>query len=281
MVEMSENPLQEVLLKIEKFIKPIASKLNQLQTDPETIKTLQNIGYLFQNFERTSPFMKKILLEMKSNSNLSEALKTVPYRQLFRLISDSDQIENVSILDLVNENYFQKGILKCFDEIQIGGHFQNRKKIIEEAFNLYKLDLFAGCLCLIHSQLEGIITDYLLYKNIVKERVTLNGKIILEKTNCTGKKCSISGLAEKIGLAKTISENFNRLENFNFDNNENIKFSNERNNVLHGSNINNFNRERCFIVFIWIDSILNSMYYNEVVLNSLSKKDESVESDPS
>ena len=86
----------------------------------------------------------------------------------------------------------------------------------------------------------------------------------------TDKNLSQEEVAEKIELAKKINESFNRLESFNFDNDQNIKFSNERNNILHGSNINNFNRERCFIVFIWIDSILSSMYNSEVVLNSLS-----------
>jgi len=273
---MTENTPQEVLFKIGKFMQPIVDKLNEIQKNPETMKTLQNIGYWFSNHERTSPFMEKMLSEMENNPNLSEALETIPYRHLFKLISNSNQIESVSILDLINENYFQKGILDCFDEIQIGNHFKSRKNIIEEAFNLYKLDFFAGCLCLIHSQLEGIITDYLLYKNIIKERINTNGRIVLEKTNCTDKKCSISGLAEKIDLAKKINENFNRLESFNFDNDQNIKFSNERNNILHGSNINNFNRERCFIVFIWIDSILSSMYNSEVVLNSLSRNTNTV-----
>ena len=71
----------------------------------------------------------------------------------------------------------------------------------------------------------------------------------------------------KIELAKDINENFLRLESFQFDNDQNKKFHNERNDLLHGSNIDNFNAERCFIVFIWIDSILGSIYRNEVILN--------------
>lgn len=79
----------------------------------------------------------------------------------------------------------------------------------------------------------------------------------------------ISGLAQKIELAKDINENFLRLENFQFDNDQNKKFHNERNDLLHGSNIDNFNAERCFIVFIWIDSILGSIHTNEVILKAV------------
>lgn len=54
---------------------------------------------------------------MEGNSKLSEALETLPYRQVFRLLTNSEQIESVSILHLINDDLFQKGILECFDVI--------------------------------------------------------------------------------------------------------------------------------------------------------------------
>lgn len=259
---MSNNNFQQLLLNMRNFLQPIADQLEEIQKNPETSKFIQNMDYFVSNHERTSPFMKKLLLEMQENPNLSEALETIPYRQIFRLLANSEQIESVSILSLINDDFFQNGILECFDEIQIGNHFKRRKPLIAEAFKLYKLEYFSGCLCLIHSQLEGIITDYLIFKNIIRKEIS-NGKTKFI-SNSDGN--NVVGLAKKIELAKDINENFLRLESFQFDNDQNKKFHNERNDLLHGSNIDNFNPERCFIVFIWIDSILSSIYRNEVIL---------------
>ena len=58
---------------------------------------------------------------------------------------------------------------------------------------------------------------------------------------------------------KNINKNFLRLKEYKLDSNENIQFWDARNKVLHGSNINDFNDKTCFIVFIWINSILTSI----------------------
>lgn len=265
---MSTNNLQNILLAIGEFVQPLVNTLNQLQKDPETIRLVQNIGYWISNHERISPSMEKFLAEMESNSNLSEARYAFTYKQIFRLLSDSEDIEKTSLFDLINQSYFRDSLLKCFDEIEIGNHFKRRKSILEEAFKLYELKFYAGCLSLLLSQLEGIITDYLIFKEVIIKNPK-NKK--LESTN--GKKEPVTGLSKKIELAKNINENFSRLELFEFDQNSNRKFNNERNDILHGSNIDNFTIERCLILFIWIDSIVGSIYKDELYLNSLSKKD--------
>ncbi|MDC4923609.1 hypothetical protein OHV99_18200, partial [Acinetobacter baumannii] len=219
--------------------------------------------------QELSPHVSKLLDEMKNNPNLSEALETVPYVQLVKLLTNSEVKDNVSVLDLINDTYFQKTLFYNFDAINIGNHFKNRRILIEEAIQLYKLGLYAGCLTLLHSQFEGILTDYLLYKGIIIEKT--NGS----KTNfydaaklAKGVKdryAVVTGLAAKIELAKKISDTFKRLDAFTYDNNQKLKFHNERNDILHGSNIANFNAERCFVIFIWIDSILDSIYTEEVL----------------
>ena len=154
---MDNNNFQQQF--ISHFLQPIAEKLKEIQKNPETTKFIQGIGNLIKNHERTSPIMERLLSEMENNPNLSEALETIPYRQIYRLLANSEQMESVSLLSLINDDHFQNGILECFDEIKIGKHFKKRKPLIAEALKLYELGYFSGCLCLIHSQLEGIITD--------------------------------------------------------------------------------------------------------------------------
>ena len=124
------HPDEALLLSaIHDFAKPIVDKIEQIQKEPETQIFLKNIAYWISNHERTSPFMDKILSEMETNPNLSEARHTISYKQVFKLLSESEDLENTSLLDLINQSYFQEGILECFDNIEISNHLKNVKKL--------------------------------------------------------------------------------------------------------------------------------------------------------
>lgn len=252
---------------MEKFVRPlqpIANLVNKIQKnagDPKFQNSMRNIIYFLQNHEKSAPLIQNLLSEMSNNKNLSEALNTIPYRQLFKHALNNSKIEDLSILNLVNEYYFSNGLLEYFDKIKIDSKFKKRKNNMEEALKLYELGFFAGSSCLLHSILEGIITDYLLFKQIIIKN-NQNGKTRFSQPNLNN---NITGLAKKIELAKDINKNFLRLEDYKFDSNQNKKFHNERNDVLHGSNIENFTAERCFITIIWIASILNSIHKEQSI----------------
>ncbi|MCQ1073300.1 hypothetical protein NNO96_13915 [Acinetobacter baumannii] len=262
---MMNKTFEEMAVALQQNLGPALTKLRQFLEKPEVSTALTTFLNSVKKHQELSPYVSKLLDEMKKNPNLSEALETVPYVQLIKLLTNSEVRDNVSVLDLINDAYYQRTLFYNFDTINISNHFKNRRVLIEEALQLYKLGMYAGCLTLLHSQFEGIITDYLIFKGVLVK------KIVNKKTNfkevATGK--NVVGLAAKIELAKNINENFKRLESFNFDNDQNIKFHNERNDILHGSNIANFNQERCFVVFIWIDSILYSIYMEEVLPTKL------------
>lgn len=243
----------------------IGSQIRKITMDPAVQKATQNISVWMKQHEEIAPHMEQILDEMKKNGNYSEALKTIRYRQLLRLIVNSEKVEDKNLLNLINQDVFQKPILNYFEKIDLGTHFQKRKPLIEEAFQLYKYEFYAGCLTLLLSQFEGIITNYLIYKKVIKKEKDKLYDVAKLATVAKAREAVVTGLATKIKLAKDINPSFMRLESFNFDNDENQKFSNERNDILHGSNIANFNAERCFVVFIWIDSILGSIYTEEVI----------------
>lgn len=253
--------------KISPELQNSAEIMSKLQINPKILKLIQQTNNAIQNYEKADPHIEKLFLEMENNVNLSEALEILPYRQIFKLALNNFQIKDLTVLKLINEDYFQKNFLNYFDEIEIDQKFKNRKNIAKEALELYKLGYFAGCSCLLHSTLEGIMTDYLLFKKIIIKS-NKHGKTQYKSVD---KKEIIIGLSKKIKLAKDINENFLRLETYKFDSNKNKKLSDERNDVLHGSNIDNFTDERCFISFIWITSILNSIK-TEQIKNSLSIK---------
>ncbi|MEG2251306.1 MAG: hypothetical protein RSD09_07050 [Bacilli bacterium] len=236
------------LIKVERLIR----QYNKLMLDiSNTLKVEKGTNKL------NSSTFEKSLEAIKNDEQLSEALETIPYNLLFDLaVDDSFQITDVTVLKLINKDKFKENILGYFDEIAI---FKDRKKVIKEALDLYEKEYFAGCLCLLHSQLEGIITDYLLHKKIIKEEFDEYKKTHYIKYNGNIKNDKVSGLFKKIDLSKNINKNFLRLKEYKLDSNENIQFWDARNKVLHGSNINDFNDKTCFIVFIWINSILTSI----------------------
>ena len=238
------------LIKVERLIR----QYNKLMLDiSNTLKVEKGTNKL------SSSTFEKSLEAIKNDEQLSEALETIPYNLLFDLaVDDSFQITDVTVIKLINKNKFKENILGYFDEIAI---FKDRKKVIKEALDLYEKEYFAGCLCLLHSQLEGIITDYLLHKKIIKEEFDEYKKThyIKYNGNIKNKNDKVSGLFKKIDLSKNINKNFLRLKEYKLDSNENIQFWDARNKVLHGSNISDFNDKTCFVVFIWINSILTSI----------------------
>ena len=265
---MSSNNFRDILQNFTKFSQALSKKIEELNKNPEVQNFVKGVQFYIQNQDKTNPLIKKLISEMENNPNLSEALEILSYGDIYKLLFNNGEIEETSVVNIINKDYFQNELLNNFDEIKINKKFSDRKLLIQEALKLYEIKCYAGCLCLLHSQLEGIITDYLLYKNILTKSTDKYRKPCFRETE---KNNQINGLRDKIKLSKTLNKSFVRLEDYKFDSDADKKFHNERNNILHGSNINNFTCERCFIVFIWIASILRSIC-NEQLLNSLNKK---------
>jgi hypothetical protein len=265
---MSSNSFKDIIQNFTTSAQALSKKVDELSKDPETQNLIKGFNFYIQNHDKTDPLIKQLISEMENNPNLSEALEILSYGDIYKLLFNNGEIKEASVLTIINKDYFQKELLNYFDEIKINNKFLKRKFLIQEALKLYEIECYAGCLCLLHSQLEGIITDYLLHKNILTKSTDKYGKPCFKET-INNKQ--ITGLRDKIKLSKTLNNSFIRLENYKFDSDADKKFHNERNNILHGSNIDSFTYERCFIVFIWIASLLGSIY-NEQLINSLSKK---------
>ena len=196
---MSNNNLQNFLEKLVLALKPLAEKLEQLNHDAEVEKFILGILFYVNNFEKTDPIIKRCLLEMQSNPNFSEAIETMSYKDIYKHILNDGAIGADSITEILSKEFFQKGVLEYFDKINLTDKFSKRKILIEDAFKLYRLGVFSGCLCLLHSQLEGIMTDYLVFKRILKQENDTKGKTVYRNATCDKK---VTGLFDKIDLAK-------------------------------------------------------------------------------
>ena len=242
--------------------RPSLAKFNEDKNELEKVrKVVQSFNRLFihlpiplpaqsQNFNLYISSLEKL----EDDPKIKEAIYTLPYKELAKFFSEYNEINETTILEFINTNYFHQNILELFDAIDLGKKFNDRKEIINEALNLYKYKYFSGCLCLLYTQLEGIITDYLIQTKKLFRTENKHGKPVLKH----GTK-EIKGFYDKLNLSKDINDNFLRLKEYKLDTTENINFSDERNNVLHGTNIFNFDKKNCFTIFIWINSILMSI----------------------
>jgi hypothetical protein len=223
--------------------------LQQFEKECKSLYKTATGNVINENFD-----IEKALVDLENDPKFSEVRK-IPYRDLISIRLNNFQIKDITVKNFVNKESFQNSLLNLFDEIALSEKFQKRKFLIKEAFKLYELELFAGCLCLLYTQIEGIITDYLVFKKITTLK-TNNGKIIFKKN--PPEAGNVSGLDDKIKLGNQ-NKSIKDLEAYQFKSNKKYKFHHERNNILHGSCINNFTADRCLINFIWIDSLLNSI----------------------
>ena len=135
--------------------------LQQFEKEFKSLYKIATGNVINENFD-----IEKALVNLENDPKFSEVRK-IPYRDLISIQLNNFQIKDITVENFVNKESFQKNLLDLFDEIAIDEKFQKRKSLIKEAFKLYELELFAGCLCLLYTQIEGIITDYLIFKKLL------------------------------------------------------------------------------------------------------------------
>lgn len=264
--------------KIKVFFDPIINLLNKKrqEIDPEKLKNFLEGIYKFQQYE---PYLTNLLDSLENNTNLSHVNETISLACFVQLIFEyEDNPESVHIFDVINTRYFDEIFFKIFEGIDLGENFKNREDVLREAFTLYKLEYYAGCLTLLYGQLEGILTDYLIQKNLLIKNGNfyhyLGDKIVYPYKNNNKKIIDsdkrITGIDDKIIIAANFNEYFEKLDAYKID--SEYKINNDRNDILHGSILDRFTKERCFILIVWLVSIFNFLLTEQQMQGSLSTK---------
>lgn len=256
--------------EIGKVIIPVAEAIQNVlnDIDPEKLKIfLEGVD----KFQKNEPYLTELLNQIKNNDNLLHADEALSLACLIQLIYENeDKPEDVNIFDVINSDYFKKMFFSATSHIELGENFTKREAVLKEAFELYKLEYYAGCLTLLYGQLEGILTDYLVHKSAIVKSGTVY-KYCGEKINymndnnqeqTINKNKNITGIYDKIIIAKDINEYFDKLDAYRLDSEH--KINNDRNDILHGNILDRFTRERCFIVIIWLMSILRFLYFEKI-----------------
>ncbi|OTG62493.1 hypothetical protein B9T29_06785 [Acinetobacter sp. ANC 3903] len=171
-------------------------------------------------------------------------------------IHQFEDVEQFNLLDIINSENFQSEMLKAFDALEIDEEIKaQRRLVLLESFKMYKLGFYSGCIPNVYAQLEGILTDVLIKTGFLKQNGTKFVDVYKIVPGLKGNE--IKSLWHKSKIATELNPYFTELAAYKMDSSSNVTMT--RHNILHGTDLNHFNQERSFVLFIWLFSALSFM----------------------
>ena len=182
----------------------------------------------------------------------NDALNLIYFWQLIYRYED---VSMFNLLDIVNGEDFQKDLLKAFDGLIIGENKNLRRQVILEAFKLYKLKCYSGCIAILYAQLEGLLTDILIEHGYLQQKQTKFVDVYKIVPGLKGNE--IKSLWHKVKIACELNPYFAEFAAYKMDSSSTVTMT--RHNILHGTDVNCFNQSRSFILFLWLFSVTSFM----------------------
>lgn len=175
------------------------------------------------------------------------------------------------VSQLINTQNFQNEFLTLLKKNFENGVIVEREPVVKEAFELYKHSFFRGCTTLLYGMLEGVLTDFLVFKRKIekiekgKYKYTGNNFEYLDEQGSTTnflnpkeisglKQKKVTGLFDKNLIVSSLNPLFRQLEIYEVE--EDIFFKDSRNDVLHGDDLEGLSQERSFMLFLWMYYVL-------------------------
>lgn len=207
-------------------------------------------------FTEKEPYFQVLIDELDQPTDAKFANDALNFMHFWKLITQNEvDLAQFNLLDLINTEYFQRQLLNAFDSLEITENKDQRRVVIQEAFKLYQMNCFAGCIPLLYGQLEGLLTDVLIAQGYLKQNGT---KFIDVYKIVPGLKSNeIKSLWHKAKIACELNRYFAEINAYKMDSSSTVTMT--RHNILHGTDVNHFNQERSFILFIWLFSAVSFM----------------------
>lgn len=212
------------------------------------IETLQTLA-------QNEPYFNVLADELNQPVGAKVANDALNLLYFWQEIHNFDDVSQFNLLDLINAEHFQTKLFKAFDALEIGESKIQRRQVIEEALKLYELKLFAGCIPLLYAQLEGLLTDVLIQNGFLKQHDTKFVDVYKIVPGLKGHE--IKSLWHKAKIAHELNPYFSELPAYKMDSSSTVTMT--RHNILHGTDMNHFNQERSFVLFIWLFAAISFM----------------------
>ncbi|MFW1755280.1 hypothetical protein [Acinetobacter wanghuae] len=235
----------------QQILKDAAQYLEEISADEHTllIKTLMDLSAQDAYFQVLADELDQPIGAKFANDALN-------LMHFWPRIHQFEDIEQFDLLDMMNSEYFQTEMLKAFDALEIDEEIKAKRRfVLFESLKMYKLGFYTGCIPNVYAQLEGILTDILLKTGFLKQNGT---KFVDVYKIVPGLKANeIKSLWHKSKIAIELNPYFAELAAYKMDSSSNVTMT--RHNMLHGTDVENFNQARSFILFIWLFSAVSFM----------------------
>ncbi len=235
----------------QQILKDAAQYLEEISADEHTllIKTLMDLSAQDAYFQVLADELDQPIGAKFANDALN-------LMHFWPMIHQFEDIEQFDLLDMMNSEYFQTEMLKAFDALEIDEEIKaKRRLVLLESLKMYKLGFYTGCIPNVYAQLEGILTDILLKTGFLKQNGT---KFVDVYKIVPGLKANeIKSLWHKSKIAIELNPYFAELAAYKMDSSSNVTMT--RHNMLHGTDVENFNQARSFILLIWLFSAISFM----------------------
>jgi hypothetical protein len=224
--------------------------LQQMSTGEHThlLKALRNIA-------QTEPYSNVLADNLDQAVEAKFANDALNLVHIWTLINQHESDIDFNLLDVIQTDYFQAELFEGFDALEIGENKTQRRLIIQEAFKLYEMQCYAGCIPILYAQLEGLLTDVLVAAGYLKQHQTKFIDVYKIVPGLKGHE--IKSLWHKSKIAFELNIYFAELAAYKMDNSSTLTMT--RHNILHGTELTQFNRGRSFILFLWLFSSISFM----------------------
>lgn len=232
------------------ILKEAEQYLEEISADEHAflIKTLLGLA-------EQEPYFQVLAEELDQPLGAKVANDALNLLYFWQAVHQFEDIEKFNLLDVVKSENFQSEMLKAFDALNISEHKAQRRLVLLEAFKLYKLGFYAGCIPMLYAQLEGILTDVLIETGFLKQNATRFVDVYKIVPGLKGNE--IKSLWHKSKIAAELNPYFAELAAYQMDSSSTVSMT--RHNILHGTDLNHFNQGRSFVLFIWLFSALSFM----------------------
>lgn len=250
--EVTRIPQHQHVKPLGKIILAEANESLQVMNAPEHQVLLKTLKACAEN----EPYFNVLIEQLDQPTDAKVANDALNFIHFWKLIEQNEtDLEQFNLLDLINTEYFQTQLLIAFDALDIGDNKAQRRVVIQEAFKLYQLNYFAGCMPLLYGQLEGLLTDVLIAQGYLKQNETKFVDVYKIVPGLKGNE--IKSLWHKAKIACELNRYFAEIAAYKMDSSSTVTMT--RHNILHGTDVNHFSKERSFILFIWLFSAVSFM----------------------
>lgn len=214
---------------------------------------------LWAQFAKIYPQLEPYINNISSGLNDPDfeiANDVIELAHIFAAIDLQKDPSAASILDVISSEAFQNSLIDFYSSMSLDA---DRLPLIKEALDLHNSEKYAGSICLLYGQIEGVLTESFEKANYI----IINQKKInpVKMDGSVNNKSNLTGLVPKLEHAITrqdeLQSYYSKIKTYELvagDAEETIPKT--RNKILHGGDLGFNTEKRSAQLILWLYSTI-------------------------